>query len=101
MPRTGQPTAGRAPWGVAPWILTPTSAGYGRLASPVRSSCMGLMSLKPRSQPRLPAPNFGRGPAARTKMPIVESGGIRFNYEISGEAGPLVAFQHGLGGDVS
>ena len=34
-------------------------------------------------------------------MPFVESGGIRFYYEIGGFGGPLVAFQHGLGGDVS
>ena len=34
-------------------------------------------------------------------MPFVESGGIRFYYELSGAGEPLVAFQHGLGGDVS
>ncbi|MBV9491849.1 MAG: alpha/beta hydrolase [Verrucomicrobia bacterium] len=34
-------------------------------------------------------------------MPFVESAGIRFYYELSGAGGPLVAFQHGLGGDVS
>ena len=34
-------------------------------------------------------------------MPFIESGGIRFYYELSGAGGPLVAFQHGLGGDVS
>ncbi|MBV8901450.1 MAG: alpha/beta fold hydrolase [Verrucomicrobia bacterium] len=35
-------------------------------------------------------------------MPFIESDGIRFHYALSGAArGPLVAFQHGLGGDVS
>jgi pimeloyl-ACP methyl ester carboxylesterase len=34
-------------------------------------------------------------------MPFIESGGIRFYYELSGAGGPLVAFQHGLGGEVS
>jgi pimeloyl-ACP methyl ester carboxylesterase len=34
-------------------------------------------------------------------MPFVESGGIRFHYVLSGSRGSLVAFQHGLGGDVS
>jgi pimeloyl-ACP methyl ester carboxylesterase len=35
-------------------------------------------------------------------MPFIESGGIRFHYALSGATrGPLVAFQHGLGGDVS
>jgi pimeloyl-ACP methyl ester carboxylesterase len=34
-------------------------------------------------------------------MPFVESDGIRFYYELSGAGGLLVAFQHGLGGDVS
>ena len=34
-------------------------------------------------------------------MPFVESNGIRFYYEVSGSGGPLVAFQHGLGGDVA
>ena len=34
-------------------------------------------------------------------MPFIESSGIRFYYELSGAGGPLVAFQHGLGGDVS
>jgi pimeloyl-ACP methyl ester carboxylesterase len=34
-------------------------------------------------------------------MPFVESGGVRFYYELSGAGGPLVAFQHGLGGDAS
>jgi pimeloyl-ACP methyl ester carboxylesterase len=34
-------------------------------------------------------------------MPFIESGGIRFYHELSGAGGPLVAFQHGLGGEVS
>jgi pimeloyl-ACP methyl ester carboxylesterase len=34
-------------------------------------------------------------------MPFVELRGIRFHYVLSGLQGPLVAFQHGLGGDVS
>ena len=34
-------------------------------------------------------------------MPFVESDGIRFHYVLTGSQGPLVAFQHGLGGDVS
>jgi pimeloyl-ACP methyl ester carboxylesterase len=35
-------------------------------------------------------------------MPFIESDGIRFHYALSGTAhGPLVAFQHGLGGDIS
>jgi len=35
-------------------------------------------------------------------MPFIESDGIRFHYTLSGSpGGPLVAFQHGLGGDVS
>ena len=34
-------------------------------------------------------------------MPFLESDGIRFHYKISGENGPLVAFQHGLGGELS
>ena len=34
-------------------------------------------------------------------MPFIESRGIRFHYELSGSSGPLVVFQHGLGGDVS
>lgn len=34
-------------------------------------------------------------------MPFFESKGIRFHYQFSGSGGPLVAFQHGLGGDVS
>ncbi len=34
-------------------------------------------------------------------MPFVELRGIRFHYLLSGSKGPLVAFQHGLGGDVS
>lgn len=34
-------------------------------------------------------------------MPFVEFDGIRFYYELSGTGSPLVAFQHGLGGDVS
>jgi pimeloyl-ACP methyl ester carboxylesterase len=34
-------------------------------------------------------------------MPFVESSGIRFHYTLSGSRGPLVVFQHGLGGEVS
>jgi pimeloyl-ACP methyl ester carboxylesterase len=34
-------------------------------------------------------------------MPFLESDGVRFHYALSGSQGPLVAFQHGLGGDVS
>jgi pimeloyl-ACP methyl ester carboxylesterase len=34
-------------------------------------------------------------------MPFVESGGIRFHYVLSGSQGSLVAFQHGLGANVS
>jgi pimeloyl-ACP methyl ester carboxylesterase len=34
-------------------------------------------------------------------MPLIESDGIRFHYMLSGSQGPLVVFQHGLGGDVS
>jgi len=34
-------------------------------------------------------------------MPFVECNGIRFYYELSGTGSPLVAFQHGLGADVS
>ena len=35
------------------------------------------------------------------RMPFIETGGIRFHYALSGSDGPLVVFQHGLGGDVS
>ncbi|MBW0000859.1 MAG: alpha/beta hydrolase [Verrucomicrobia bacterium] len=35
-------------------------------------------------------------------MPFIESNKIRFHYALGGAAhGPLVAFQHGLGGDIS
>lgn len=34
-------------------------------------------------------------------MPFVESDGIRFHYALSDTEGPLVVFQHGLGGDLS
>ncbi len=34
-------------------------------------------------------------------MPFLESDGIRFYFEVSGSGGPLVVFQHGLGGEVS
>jgi len=34
-------------------------------------------------------------------MPFVESDDIRFHYVITGSKGALVAFQHGLGGEVS
>jgi len=34
-------------------------------------------------------------------MPFLEASGIRFNYTLTGISGPLVAFLHGLGGEVS
>jgi pimeloyl-ACP methyl ester carboxylesterase len=34
-------------------------------------------------------------------MPFVESNGIRFSYQVAGSNGPLVVFQHGLGGDLA
>jgi pimeloyl-ACP methyl ester carboxylesterase len=34
-------------------------------------------------------------------MPFVEFDGIQFYYELGGSSGPLVVYQHGLGGDVS
>src|ERR1700748_1130451 len=34
-------------------------------------------------------------------MPFIESKGFRFYYQLGGSDGPLVAFQHGLGGDLT
>jgi pimeloyl-ACP methyl ester carboxylesterase len=34
-------------------------------------------------------------------MPFVDCGSVRFHYALSGSRGPVVVFQHGLGGEVS
>src|SRR5436190_24094630 len=34
-------------------------------------------------------------------MPFIEHDNIRFHYACTGLIGPLVAFQHGLGGEIS
>ena len=61
------------------------------------SSCTGSTSPKHRNRLLSFAANFKRW----RQMPFIETGGIRYHYALSGSHGPLVVFQHGLGGDVS